>query len=79
VSAADTTIGIPAIQNHIATYLNGLPIGKMASITRVAQHAYRAGPGLQNITGIELNEGSADVVPPTMTVIKAGQMVVSTQ
>ena len=79
VSAPDTTIGIPAIQNYIATYLNSLPIGRMASITRVAQHAYRVGSGLQNIMGIELNGGSTDVVPPTMTVIKAGQVVISTQ
>jgi Baseplate J-like protein len=78
-SAGDTTIGVPAIQNYIATYLNSLPIGRMASITRVAQHAYRAGSGLQNIRGVQLNGGSADVVPPALTVIKAGQVVVSTQ
>ena len=78
-SAGDTTIGIPAIQNYIATYLNSLPIGRMASITRVAQHAYRAGSGLQNIRGVQLNGGSTDVVPPALTVIKAGQVVVSTQ
>jgi uncharacterized phage protein gp47/JayE len=78
-SAGDTTTGVPAIQNYIATYLNSLPIGRMASITRVAQHAYRAGSGLQNIRGVQLNGGSADVVPPALTVIKAGQVVVSTQ
>ncbi len=79
VSAADTTTGTLAIQNHIAAYLNSLPIGKMASITRVAQHAYRVGPGLQNILGVQLNGGSSDVVPPALTVIKAGQVVISTQ
>ncbi len=35
VSAGYTTTGIPAIQNYIATYLNSLSIGSMASITRV--------------------------------------------
>jgi uncharacterized phage protein gp47/JayE len=78
VSANDASIGISSIQNHIATYLNSLPIGRIASITRVAQHAYRVGSGLQNITDIKLNGGTADIVPPALTVIKAGQVVVST-
>jgi uncharacterized phage protein gp47/JayE len=78
VPPSDATNGIPSIQDHVASYLNGLPIGAIASVTRVAQHAYRAGSSLQNITGIELNGGSADVVPPPLTVIKAGQILVST-
>ena len=78
VSADDASTGILSIQNYIATYLNGLPIGRSASVTRVAQQAYRAGSGLQNITSIELNGGYADVVAPPLTVIKAGQVVVST-
>jgi uncharacterized phage protein gp47/JayE len=78
-SAGDTTTRIPAIQNYIAAYLNGLPIGRMASITRVAQHAYRADSGLQNITNVQLNGGFSDLVPPALTVIKAGQVLVSTQ
>jgi uncharacterized phage protein gp47/JayE len=79
VSNRVTTTEIPEIQNYIATYLNSLPIGKMASVTRVAQHAYRAGSSLQNITNIQLNGGSSDLVPSALTVIKAGQVVVSTQ
>ena len=79
VSAGYTTTGIPAIQNYIATYLNSLSIGSMASITRVAQHAYRVGSGLQNITNVQLNGGSSDLVPPALTVIKAGQVAVLTQ
>ena len=79
-TAADATQGISAIQQYIATYLNSLSIGKTASITRIAQHGYRAGPSVQNITGIALNGGSVDIVPPTaLTVIKAGQVLVSTQ
>jgi phage-related baseplate assembly protein len=76
VTSDSLALGIPAIQNHVATYLNGLPIGRAASITRVAQHAYRAGPDLQNITGIELNGGVTDIVPSSSTVIKAGQVEV---
>ncbi len=79
LSVGDRTTGIPAIQNYIATYLNSLPIGRMASITRVAQHAYRASSALQNITNVQLNGSSSDLVPPALTVIKAGEVVVSTQ
>jgi uncharacterized phage protein gp47/JayE len=76
-SANDATVGIPSIQNYVATYLNDLPVGRTASVTRVAQHAYRTGSGLQNITDIGLNGASTDVIPAPLTVIKAGQIVVS--
>ncbi len=76
-SANDATVGIPSIQNYVASYLNDLPVGRTASVTRVAQHAYRAGSGLQNITDIGLNGASTDVIPAPLTVIKAGQIVVS--
>jgi hypothetical protein len=77
-STGDATLGIPNIQNYVATYLNSLPIGSTASITRVAQNAYLTGPSLINITSIELNGGAVDVVPAALTVIKAGQVVVTT-
>jgi uncharacterized phage protein gp47/JayE len=70
----------PAIQNIqtiVANYLNGLPIGGVASITRIAQQAYGAAPELQNVTNVQLNGGSVDILPPPMGVIKAAQVVVS--
>ena len=72
-----TGTGIPSLQNHVATYLNSLPIGGAASITRVAQHGYRVGPDLLNITSVQLNGIPADVIVPPSTVIKAGQVEVS--
>jgi uncharacterized phage protein gp47/JayE len=76
-SPASATLGIPNLQNHVATYLNSITIGGAASVTRVAQHAYRAGPDLLNITGVQLNGTSADVIASPSTVIKAGQVEVS--
>ena len=76
-SAAAASLVIPSIQNYVALYLNSLPIGKGASVTRVAQNAYLAGSGIDNITGIELNGSSADIAVPSGTVIKAGQVVVT--
>jgi uncharacterized phage protein gp47/JayE len=72
------SLSTPSIQNYVAIYLNSLPIGRGASVTRVAQNGYLAGAGIENITGIQLNGSSSDVAVPVGTVIKAGQIVVTT-
>jgi hypothetical protein len=77
-SASAAATCVPSIENYVGAYLNSLPIGKVASITRVAQNAYRAGHGVENITEVQLNGGASDVIPPSLSVIKAGQIVVST-
>jgi uncharacterized phage protein gp47/JayE len=76
-SAATAVLSIPSIQNYVAVYLDSLPIGGSASVTRVAQNAYLAGAGIANIAGIQLNGASVDIVPPRLTVIKAGQITVT--
>lgn len=74
--------GIPAdtapsiIQQAVSVYLNGLGIGAIASVTKVAQQAYQAFAGLGNVTNILLNNAAADVVPAAYSVIKAGQVQV---
>jgi uncharacterized phage protein gp47/JayE len=77
-STATASLRNPSIQNCVAIYLNSLPIGRGASVTRVAQNAYLSGPGIENVTGIQLNGSSLDIAPPAGTVIKAGQIVVTT-
>lgn len=77
-SAAIASQSIASIQNYIAIYLDGLPIGRSASVTRVAQSAYLAGSGIENIAGVQLNGSSSDVIPPPRTVIKSGEIVVTT-
>ncbi len=74
---ATASVSIPLIQNCIATYLNGLPIGGSASVTRVAQNAYLAGSGIDNVAGIALNGSPSDIAPPSGTVIKSGQITVT--
>jgi uncharacterized phage protein gp47/JayE len=76
-SATTPSLSIPNIQNYVAIYLNSLPIGRSASVTRVAQNAYLAGSGVENVFGIQLNGGSLDIAAPTGTVIKAGQITVA--
>ncbi len=69
---------IAAIQQSVAIYLNGLGIGDAASITRVAQQAYQASPTLANVSNVLLNGAGMDINPAPYTVIKAGQVQVST-
>jgi hypothetical protein len=76
-TADATTVAVSRIQNQIAIYLNGLSIGGTASVTRIAQQAYQAESMLLNVSGVTLNAGMTDIVPPTRSVIKAGQIVVS--
>nr|WP_294527289.1 baseplate J/gp47 family protein [uncultured Rhodopila sp.] len=68
---------VTGIQARVADYLNTLPIGRVASATRVAQSAYLAGQGIENISGLLLNGLMADVLPPPRTVVKAGSIVVT--
>jgi len=77
VSSTDAGLGIPVIQDHVTTFLNGLPIGKSASITRMAQNAYLAGPYVENISNILFNGSASDIVPSLLMVIRAGQVVVT--
>jgi uncharacterized phage protein gp47/JayE len=76
-SATTPSLSIPNIQNYVAVYLDSLPIGRSASVTRVAQNAYLAGAGIENVSGIQLNGGSLDIAAPVGTVIKAGQITVT--
>ena len=77
-STATASLIVPSIQGYIVVYLNSIPIGKSASVTRVAQNSYLAGSGVDNISGIQLNGTSADIPVPSGTVIKAGQVVITT-
>ncbi len=78
-SPLGTATGIATLTNYVATYLNSLPIGGPASITRVAQQAYRVGPDLFNISDIKFNGLPADVSTSPSSVIKAGRIEVSAQ
>jgi uncharacterized phage protein gp47/JayE len=76
--AAAASQSISSIQNYIAIYLDSLPIGRGASVTRVAQNAYLAGSGIENVAAIQLNGSSSDIIPPPRTVIKSGEILVTT-
>jgi hypothetical protein len=77
-SATTASLSVPSIQNCVAIYLNSLPIGRGASVTRVAQNAYLAGTAIENVTEVQLNGSSLDIAVPAGTVIKAGQVAITT-
>ena len=75
-SAGNSSACVASIQKYVSAYINSLPIGRGASVTRVAQNAYLAGSCVENVAAILLNGGSSDIVPSSLAVIKAGQVVV---
>jgi uncharacterized phage protein gp47/JayE len=68
----------PLVEANVAqaltAYIDALPIGAPLPITRLAQLAYAADPSIQNVTGLLINGGSADLVPPPNGVIKAASV-----
>jgi uncharacterized phage protein gp47/JayE len=77
VRATDVTGSLaPAIEDQITTYLNSLPIGCVASATRVAMSAYSANTAIQNVTSVLLNGFPLDIAPPARTIIKSGEITV---
>ncbi len=61
----------------VTAYVNALPIGAALAWSRLAQAAYQASPAVANVTAIQLNGGTADLVPPPSGVIKAGIVTVA--
>ena len=60
---------ITSVQNYVFAYLNALPIGKAASVARVAQSAFLASPSVDNVSNIQMNAGVSDITPPAGGVI----------
>ena len=67
-----------AVTQQISNYINSIPIGRSASVTRIAEHIYKTEPGIMNVADIRLNGGLVDLTPPRFAVIKAGQVTVTT-
>lgn len=76
-SSASAAAYVSNIQQAVATYLNSLPIGGAASLSRIAQCGYAVGSEIVNLSGIMINGQASDLAPPAQTVIKAGQITVT--
>ncbi|MBV8399016.1 MAG: baseplate J/gp47 family protein [Acetobacteraceae bacterium] len=65
------------VSTALTAYVNALPVGASLSLTRLAQVAYAADPGVQNVTNLLINGGGADLLAPPAGAIKVSSMVVS--
>ena len=65
------------VSNAITAFIDRLPIGAILPLTRVSQIAYAADPAVLNVSQVQINGASADVVPPPTGVIKAGLVTLS--
>lgn len=73
----DRSTAVANVTVALTGFVNALAIAATLPLTRLAQVAYAADPGVQNVTGILVNGAAADLVPPPAGVIKAASVTVS--
>jgi uncharacterized phage protein gp47/JayE len=70
------TAAVAAVATAIDAYIASLPVGATLSYTRLAQLAYDASSAVTNLSGLLLNGGAVDLVPPVFGVVRAGTVTV---
>lgn len=60
-----------AVQTAIVAMVNGLGLGASLPYYRIAAAAFGASPGVQNVSAVLLNAGTADLVATSLEVIRA--------
>jgi uncharacterized phage protein gp47/JayE len=68
---------VAAVGTAIETYIAALPMGRTLSYTRLAQLAFDASSAVSNLSGLLLNGGTADLVPPLFGVVRVGIVTVA--
>ena len=68
---------VTAVQTALQNYINSLTLGQALPYSKLAQIAYEASPGVTNVTGVTLNDGTADMAATSQQVIKHGTVTVS--
>jgi uncharacterized phage protein gp47/JayE len=74
---AATTVA-SAVRAAISTYVDALPLGAGLNYSRIAQLAYDASPGVQNVSAVLVNGATADLTATSQQEIKAGAITVAT-
>lgn len=67
---------VAALQQQITSYLDGLPVDSLASVTRIAQNLYSSNANISNVSNITINGIPSDLHSVAGTVFKAGQISV---
>jgi uncharacterized phage protein gp47/JayE len=67
---------IGPITTAIDTYVDTLAVGATLAFTRLAAVIYGVDPSIVNVTSLEINGGTADIVPTQSQVVKVGTVVI---
>ncbi|HQU04794.1 MAG TPA: baseplate J/gp47 family protein [Acidocella sp.] len=76
-SGYSTATAQAAVGTAITTYVDALGVGATMPYSVIAKLCYDAFAGISNVTGITLNGGTADLVPTTSQVVRAGVVTVN--
>lgn len=76
-TGANHAAAVTAVAAAFETYIASLPIRGTLSYTKLAQLAYEASSAVVNLSGLTLNNGTADLVPPLFGVVRSGVVTVS--
>ena len=68
---------VSAVAGAIEAYIATLPVGATLSYTKLAQIGFDASNIVTNISGLLLNGGTADLVPPLFGAVRTGVVTVS--
>jgi phage-related baseplate assembly protein len=77
VAGSSHSAAVTAVAASIETYIAGLQIGAMLGYTKLAQLAYEASSSINNVSGLLLNGGTADIVPGLFGVVRTGTVTVT--
>ena len=76
-SGVSHQVAVAAVAAAIESYIASLSVGATLSYTRLAQLAYDASSAVTNLSGLLLNEGTTDLIPPLFGVVRAGIVTVA--
>ena len=76
-TGANHAVAVAAVAGAFETYIASLSIGATLSYTKLAQLAYDASGAVVNLSGLLLNGGTADLVPPLFGAVRTGVVTVS--
>ncbi|OYV29871.1 MAG: hypothetical protein B7Z81_14760 [Acidocella sp. 20-61-6] len=70
-------MAVAAVATAIEAYIAALPVGGTLSYARLAQLSFDASGAVNNLSGLLLNGGTTDLVPPFFGVVRVGTVTVA--
>jgi uncharacterized phage protein gp47/JayE len=78
ISGSVTTAQLAApVSEALTSFIDSLPIGTPLPISRISQLAYSVSTAVINVTEVQLNGGTLDIMPPVNGVVKIGLVTVN--